>query len=89
MGADVYLSGPGFWYDRSAIEDEVEEWLADRGEVSGGGSGKDGWDIDISLVAERVPEEFVQELLALLRRLDAPPGVKDTIIEHTRRVYHT
>src|SRR5262249_62170363 len=40
MGADVYISGPGFWYDRSAIEDEVEEWLGNRGEGTGGG----GWE---------------------------------------------
>jgi hypothetical protein len=88
MGADVYISGPGFWYDRSALEDDIEEWLGDRGEVTGGGSGKDGWDIDICLAAERVTDDFLNELLAFLRGLDAPPGVKVTVVEHTRRVYH-
>src|SRR5262245_32132552 len=74
VGADIYISGPGHWFDRSSIEDAVEDWLGDRGEVTGGGSGKDGWDIDLSLVAEQVSVPVIEQLLGVLRDANAPAG---------------
>jgi hypothetical protein len=83
----IYISGPGHWWDRSDLEDAIEDWLAGRAEVCGGGSGKDGWDIDLEVPGVAVPEEFVQELLAFLRAHGPSPEVRVRVVEHRRREY--
>jgi hypothetical protein len=84
----VYISGPGSWWDRGELEDAIEEWLGGRAEVCGGGSGKDGWDIDLEYPAATVPEEFVRELLDFLRAHGPSPDVKARVVEYRRREYH-
>ena len=85
--SNVFISGPGHWWDRSDLEDELEDWLDGRAEVSGGGSGADGWDIDLDVPSATVPEEFVQALLEFLRSHGASPDVKVRVVECVEREY--
>jgi hypothetical protein len=55
---------------RQEIEDAIEGFLGARGEVTGGGGGLDGWNIDVELAADAA--ELLPGLLALLRTLPVP-----------------
>jgi|GEM_PF-5615962 len=61
---------------RSAIEDDLEEILADKGKVTGGGSGLSGSNIDIDIY-EGNAADFLEPIRAVLKELDVPD---DTII---------
>ncbi len=61
---------------RSAIEDDLDEILEDKGEVTGGGSGISGSHIDIDIY-EGNAADFLEPIRSLLKELDVPD---DTVI---------
>jgi hypothetical protein len=56
---------------RGEIESQIEEFLGNRGEVTGGGGGATGGNIDIEIESDE-PEEVVKELHRFLRSLRLP-----------------
>ncbi|MBD2767740.1 hypothetical protein IC235_07520 [Hymenobacter sp. BT664] len=61
---------------RNAIEDDLDEILADKGEVIGGGSGPSGSNIDIEIY-EGSAADFLGLIRTALKKLEVPD---DTII---------
>jgi hypothetical protein len=72
----VYFESPLVRYSRWDIEDELEEWLGERGEVTGGGSFLDGSRSNIDLEVDTnnplAVEALVEELRGVLRDLVVP-----------------
>ncbi|WP_414549574.1 hypothetical protein [Anabaena sp. CCY 0017] len=61
---------------RSAIEDELEDVLEDKGEVTGGGSGVSGSNIDIEIY-EGTAYDFLNSIREVLKEFSVPT---DTVI---------
>lgn len=61
---------------RSAIEDDLDEILEDKGEVTGGGSGISGSHIDIDIY-QGSAADFIEPIRSVLKELDVPD---DTVI---------
>jgi hypothetical protein len=58
---------------RSDLEEAIDEHFAGRAEVTGGGSGTKGWNVDIELLNDAVDfSAFVQELVRYLRLMGVP-----------------
>lgn len=83
----IFISGPGHWWNRSDLEDDLEDWLGGRAEVCEGGSGTDGWDIDLEVPSVTVPKEFVQALLEFLRSHGPSPDVKVRVVQCIEHEY--
>ncbi|MDQ8192630.1 hypothetical protein [Roseibacillus persicicus] len=50
---ELFLSCSTFLgYGRDVLEDAVEEYLGSKAEVTGGGAGNRGWNVDIDVVRE-------------------------------------
>jgi hypothetical protein len=71
---------------RSAIEDDLEEILADKGEVTGGGSGLSGSNIDIDIY-EGSAADFLEPIRTVLQELDVPDDTVIVIDEERFQVY--
>ena len=52
---------------RDELQDAIEEMLGGRGEVTGGGAGVGGWNIDIEVFDPRSLAAVVAELEAVLK----------------------
>ncbi|MCP2728228.1 hypothetical protein [Limnofasciculus baicalensis] len=61
---------------RSAIEDDLDEILGDKGEVTGGGSGISGSNIDIDIY-EGSATDFLEPIRSILKEFNVPT---DTVI---------
>jgi hypothetical protein len=87
--ANVFISGSGGQEVRGDLEDELEDWLGERAEISGGGVElEEGWwDIDLEMPGATASEDFVQELLEFLRTHGALPDVKVRVVEYIEREY--
>ena len=57
--------------DRDIIEDQIDDFLGEKGEVTGGGSGISGGNIDIEIY-DKVNESIVKELKGFLQELQLP-----------------
>ena len=57
---------------RDEIEDALDDVLADAGEVTGGGAGSAGWNIDIELISCDDTDRHVAEIARILRELAVP-----------------
>jgi len=57
--------------DRYIIEDQIDDFLGEKGEVTGGGSGISGGNIDIEIY-DKVNENIVKELKGFLQELQLP-----------------
>ena len=57
--------------DRDIIEDQIDDFLGEKGEVTGGGSGISGGNIDIEIY-DKVNENIVKELKGFLQELQLP-----------------
>lgn len=70
MDIFVYI-GIGFTSPRDQIEEAIDDLLNGRGEVTGGGSGINGSNIDIEIFDDN-DKEAVQEIKAVLSSFDLP-----------------
>jgi hypothetical protein len=59
-------------FAKSELEDDIEDLLGDFGEVTGGGSGRAGWNIDIEIFNNENLDQFQQKIIKLLRNRDVP-----------------
>jgi hypothetical protein len=57
---------------RGGLEDDLEELLAGAGEVSGGGGGAAGWNIDLELFDDLSADQWIDRLAAFLREWGVP-----------------
>jgi hypothetical protein len=73
---------------RHSVEEEVEKWIGDSGEVVGGGVATDGcWahiDLNVSddIVAERGMASMIDQLRSVLRAAKVPSSTKIVIFEN-------
>ena len=65
----VYLRR-GLPLGRDELEDLIEDFLGERGEVTGGGSGSEGSNIDLEVRHDDDVDAVVEGVLAILRNLD-------------------
>ena len=81
MGADIYIycpsGAPGA--ARGDLEYDVEEFIGDAGEVTGGGSGVQGFNIDLQLNDDQDLEHWVIRLRDFLRQQGARRGTYFTV----------
>ncbi len=56
---------------RDELEDSIQDFLGDRGEVTGGGAGVSGSNIDLEIFEEE--QAVLNGIRKLLRSLGAPP----------------
>lgn len=61
---------------RSAIEDDLDDILGDKGEVTGGGSGISGSNIDIDIY-DGIAADFLEPIKNILQEMKVP---SDTVI---------
>jgi hypothetical protein len=72
---------------RHSVEEEIEQWIGDSGEVVGGGAAADGsWahiDLNISdrTIAERGLPNLVDQLRQVLLAANVPPSTKVVVFE--------
>jgi hypothetical protein len=71
----IYLP-PGLRRDRDEIEDAIEDALGEDGEVTGGGAGDRGSNIDVVVHDRQRVALVVPRLRSALRRLGAPAATK-------------
>jgi hypothetical protein len=65
---------------RIDLEDDLEDFLSGAGEVTGGGVGSNGWNIDLELRDDADVEHWADRLAGFLRDRGVP---KDTFLEIT------
>ncbi len=76
MATDIYIycpTGEDGAY-RGDLEDELEGFLGEAGELTGGGSGIQGYNIDLSLNDGEEVEEWVLRLRNFLQKVGVRPG---------------
>ena len=79
MPASIYIySNLSLGRSRSELEDDIDEVLAGIVEVTGGGAGKSGWNIDLKVVTQSNVNEAVDNVVAYLRNWGVPD---DTYVE--------
>jgi hypothetical protein len=69
---------------RDVFEDALDECLGGKGEVTGGGSGEAGSNIDIEIY-EGDPRDFLEPIRKVLKELQVP---QDTIIVIDKERFH-
>jgi len=76
---DVFIyASPGFGHARDVIEDALEDALGDGAEVTGGGSGQMGSNIDLELAAGFDSAAVLATVRTVLKGFKCPA---DTVIE--------
>src|SRR5262245_44956726 len=81
MGVDIYIycpiGQPGA--ARGELGFDLEELLGAAGEITGGGSGVQGFNIDLELNDDEDLEQWITRLRDFLRQQGARPGTYFTI----------
>jgi len=77
MDVFIYFS-PRLTIPRDEIEDALQEHLGNRGEITGGGSGQRGANIDIEIFDDESGPELLQGVERTLRRMGVP---QDTYLD--------
>jgi hypothetical protein len=57
---------------RGNLEDDLDDMLGAAGEVTGGGSGKRGWNIDLEIYEDDKFQDWLRDVIAFLKRQDVP-----------------
>ena len=57
---------------RGSLEDDLEDFLGEAGEVTGGGGGERGWNIDLELFEDESAEQWIERLVVFLREWGVP-----------------
>jgi hypothetical protein len=75
--ADIYIysskSSPALRSEgRGGLEDDLEEFLSAAGEVTGGGAGNTGWNIDLHFHDASELEQWLERLAGFLRDWGVP-----------------
>jgi len=79
---DIYIySSMSLREARGGLEDDLDEFLDESGEVTGGGGGAPGWNIDLELYSDDDLPKHIEQLLAYLRVWGVPP---DTYVKVSR-----
>jgi hypothetical protein len=81
MFLDIYFHSP-LQIDRDEIEEALEDYLGERGEVVGGGSGIRGSNIDLEIEGNAAPH--LEPIKQILRKLKVP---RDTTIVIKKKSY--
>jgi hypothetical protein len=71
MDVFVYFP-PDIDLERDVIEDTLDDAIAERGEVTGGGIGDKGMNIDLDIEDDVAPEEILKVIRTALAELQAP-----------------
>ena len=66
---------------RGGLEDDIDDFLGNAGEVKGGGSGTAGWNIDLELGDGEEPAVWTERIIRFLRDWGVPPDVELEIIQ--------
>ena len=77
MDVFIYFT-PRLATPREEIEDALQEHLGNRGEITGGGSGKRGANIDIEIFDDQRGAELLPGIMRILRHLGVP---QDTYLD--------
>jgi hypothetical protein len=72
---------------RGRLEDDIDEWLGSAGEVTGGGSGLTGGNVDIEVTGFDTVEAFSTALRQFLVRWGVPRDAYFTISERRYDVF--
>ena len=73
MAPDIYIyAKTSLGRGRDELEDDLEDFLGEVGEVTGGGSGLPGWNVDLTLVDDADLESWVVKLVLFLRQWGVP-----------------
>ena len=79
MAIDVYIySSQHLQEARGDLEDDLDDFLSGAGEVTGGGLGEVGWNIDLRLEDSADVEDLAHRLVLFLRDRGVP---EDTFFE--------
>ena len=71
--ADVYIySSLPLREARGGLEDDLEEFLGTTGEVTGGGGGERGWNIDLEISDAALPRQ-IEKIKDFLQEWGVPP----------------
>ena len=77
---------PNSGVERDVLEDEIEERFPGAVEVTGGGSGNMGSNLDLEITGV-TGMAFLDILIPALRNLGVPPGTRCNHAGETRQVY--
>ena len=73
MPTDVFIySNLPLSCGRDEIEDAVDDVIRGNGEVTGGGSGSSGWNVDVELTSDADADQHVAAIVVALRQLGVP-----------------
>ena len=72
---------------RDEIEDLLEDALGDQGEVTGGGTGLGGSNIDLEITSEMSVRDVLELIRAVLGRLKTPSDTEIAIEEESFPLY--
>ena len=87
---DVFIyATPGFGHPKDQIEDALDDMLGALGEVTGGGSGESGVNIDIEIYDDQITsDEVLTKIRALLQSFDVPQNIRIVIDRQSYSVYN-
>ena len=87
--ADIYIySSLHLREARGNLEDDLNDFLGDSGEVTGGGGGERGWNVNLE-VADESLTEHIAKLKDFLVGWGVPPDAFFDVIEMRDREEHT
>jgi len=70
---DVFLySSKALKTGRDELEDDINEFLSDKGSVTGAGAGIDGWNLDIEIIDGEDSEAVLYDLKGYLNNWPVP-----------------
>jgi hypothetical protein len=73
MASDIYIyAKTSLGRGRDELEDDLDDFLGEGGEVTGGGSGLPGWNVDLTLADDADLESWVGKLVLFLREWGVP-----------------
>jgi hypothetical protein len=71
MGVFLY-SSKALKTGRDELEDDINEFLSNKGYVTGAGAGIDGWNLDIEIIDDDDSEAVLDDLKGFLKNWPVP-----------------
>ncbi len=73
MATDIFIYSEAYMNDaRGALEDDLEVLLGNVGEVTGGGLGASGWNIDLVIHDDDLADDWIPKIVTFLRQWGVP-----------------